>query len=62
MSPTKPRFKLKKRVEAVKRRRKVEVFFHDASGCFEFDSNKSLEGQKLKNRSFESRDFSDGLG
>lgn len=62
MSPIKPRFKLKKRVEAVKRRRKVEIFLHAATGCLEVDSNQSLEGQKLKNRSFEIRDFLDGLG
>ncbi len=62
MSPTKPRFKLKKRVEAVKRRRKVEVFLHGAADCFEADSNQSLERKNLKNRSFESRDFPDGVG
>lgn len=62
MLPTKPRFKLKKRVEALKRRRRVEIFLYKAAECSGVDSFQPFKGKTFKNSLLDSKDLPGGLG
>ncbi len=46
MWPVKPRFKLRKRLAGVKRRRKVEVFPIELEGAPQFESNISIDSER----------------
>lgn len=52
MWPTKPRFKLRKRLVAVKRRRKVEVFLHESVTDNRIESVKICRENKKEEFSF----------
>ena len=62
MLPTKPRFKLKKRVEALKRRRRVEIFLYKAAECSGTDYFQPTKPENLTNSLSEKKDYPGGLG